>query len=427
MSNATAIPTAPDEATGARAEIRRMAVLFGVVYFAEGICQVILLLRQPLNYFFRQSLNYPADRIAAFFAVVTIPWMVKPLYGLLSDFVPVAGYRRKSYLLGMNLLAAAAFVWAFGLRDPGALLAAMMLTGVGVAASDVVVDALMVESGQRTGRVKLFQGVQWTCVSLATIVSALLGGYLCQRFAPDRAYRAAALIAASVAAVVAVLAWFLVREPKSRLDLPQLKATARGVRSAFTSVRLWLVMLYLLLAHFNPGMVTPLYLHLTERMGFSQAAYGRLDAVASAGYVAGAFVFTVFVARRLSTRGGIAFGLLAFSAGTLAYLGLRGPKTAVLASFCYGVGYMLNNLALLSLAAEACPERAEGFTFAAMMSVLNVAMQGADVAGSWLYEHATHKTFWPLPVISAGITLVAVALLPLLSKPAHAPDRYDGG
>ena len=405
-----------DDPSAARAEVRRLATLFGIVYFAQGICQVVLLLNQPIKYYLRQHLNYGADDIAAFMAFVMIPWMIKPAYGLLSDFVPIAGYRRKSYLLIMNLLAAGAFCWAAGVHSVPMLTAAIFLTAVGVACSDVVVDALMVESGQRTGRVKLFQGVQWTCISVAGTLSALAGGYLCQVYAPDRAFRVAAVICAGVAATVAVVAWLLVREPKARLDAEQLKSTARGVAGAFTSGRLWLLLLYMMLAHFNPGLVTPLYLHQTETLGFSELTFGRLEGVASVGYFVGAATFTLVVARRFSTRGSLVVGLLAISLGALSFLIMRDIPTATVASFCYGVGYMLSALALLSLAAEACPRRAEGFTFAAIMSVMNIAMQAADYTGSYLYEKVLNKSYWPLPVLSAAVTLVAVALVPLLPR-----------
>jgi MFS family permease len=350
--------------------------------------------------------------------------MIKPLYGLLSDFVPLGGYRRKSYLLLMNLVAAGAFCWTFGVRSPGMLMAALFAPGVGVACSDVVTDGLMVETGQRTGRVKLFQGVQWTCVSLASIAAALAGGYLCQVLPADRALPVAALIAAGTAAAVAVIAWLLVREPKAPLDLPQLKATAAGVAAAFTSVRLWLVLLYLALTQFNPGMETPLYVHLTATMGMSEAFYGQYSAFAAGGFAAGALLFTLVVAPRFSTRTCIVIGLVVFAVAMLAYAPLlrdHGPTVKVL-GVGYGIGYMMSNLALLSLAAENCPRRAEGFTFAAMMSVLNFANQGADWVGGRAYETILHKQFWPLPVASAAITLLAAALVPLLPRGNDARD-----
>jgi predicted MFS family arabinose efflux permease len=403
------------------AEIRRLAILFGAVYLAEGICQVVLLLQQPLNNYLRKSLFYSTDQIAAFKYFVMMPWMIKPVYGLLSDFVPILGYRRKTYLLGMNLLAAGAFCWAWGLTSPGVLRTALLLTALGVACSDVVIDGLMVESGQRTGRVKLFQGVQWTCISVATIASAYIGGQLTEHMSPPAALRAALVICASVAGSIAILSWILVREPKSRLNLAQLRLTSRGVAMAFRSWKLWLVLAFLMLAHFNPGMETPLYIHQTESLKFSEADYGKLNAITAIGYATGALLFTVVIAPRFSTRGSIVIGLSAISVGALMYLFMRDLPTARIASFAYGVGYMLSAVSLLSLAAEACPKRAEGFTFAAMMSVMNIAMQGADYIGSVLYERVTHKQFWPLPLISAGVTLIAIPLLALLPKQV-SPD-----
>lgn len=35
-----------------------------------------------------------------------LPWVIKPIYGLLSDAVPLFGYHRFSYILVLNLLGA---------------------------------------------------------------------------------------------------------------------------------------------------------------------------------------------------------------------------------------------------------------------------------------------------------------------------------
>src|SRR2546425_6615109 len=47
-----------------------------------------------------------AGQVADFFLISTVPWLVKPLYGLISDFVPLFGRRRKSYFLMTSGLAA---------------------------------------------------------------------------------------------------------------------------------------------------------------------------------------------------------------------------------------------------------------------------------------------------------------------------------
>lgn len=36
--------------------------------------------------------------------IKTLPWIIKPVYGILSDAVPLLGYHRRSYLILFGLL-----------------------------------------------------------------------------------------------------------------------------------------------------------------------------------------------------------------------------------------------------------------------------------------------------------------------------------
>ena len=111
-------------------------------------------------------------------------------------------------------------------------------------------------------------------------------------------------------------------------------------------------------------------------------------------------------------------------ATTLAYLALSGPISAVAVYFAAGIANMLATIATLTLAAEACPEGAEGFGFAALMSVINLATPLADTAGSALYEHVFAAQLAPLIVVSAGFTALAWPLLRLMPR---LPLRQSAG
>src|SRR5918993_4447557 len=92
-------------------EARRLALLFGVVYFAQGMWY---LPNQTITMIFKDT-GLSAGQVANFFVVSTTPWLLKPVYGLLSDFVPVFGRRRKGYfILASGLAALAGFGVAFG-------------------------------------------------------------------------------------------------------------------------------------------------------------------------------------------------------------------------------------------------------------------------------------------------------------------------
>src|SRR5438094_8049693 len=126
-------------------ETHRLMIYFGLVYFAQGIGQAGALISQPLM-FYLKSLELTTDQVAGLLAVLTVPWIIKPAYGLLSDFIPLFGYRRKSYLVLMNGLAAGGFLWLTDLTAPNMVVVALFLPAVGMTASDLRVDALVVQN-----------------------------------------------------------------------------------------------------------------------------------------------------------------------------------------------------------------------------------------------------------------------------------------
>jgi len=94
-----------------------------------------------------------AGQLAAFNWSITIPWFIKPVYGLLSDFVPLFGTRRRSYFLIMSSMAAlSALTVSLMPTAPYAALATVItLLWLGVGFTDVLTDALMVENGSPSG------------------------------------------------------------------------------------------------------------------------------------------------------------------------------------------------------------------------------------------------------------------------------------
>jgi len=395
---------------------RRLLAYFGLVYFCQGVTAYSALLNQPLRNYLKNQLQYDAERTSAFIFVAAMPWTLKPLYGLLSDFIPLLGYRRRSYLLLFTLVTAVTFLWMSGVREPRALLLAMFLVGVGVAAADVIVDALMVETGAATGKVRTFQGVQWICVSTASMLSALLAGWIIAGRTPGAALGLAALIASAMPLIIASFTFWAVKEQKTRLNLAQMKATAGGLLAALTSLRLWGVLIFLSLLAANPALITPMYYHLTNKVGLPAEFMPRTDMAASFGYVIGAAFFLFFLTGRVSMRTSLVVGILTAAVTMTPFFFVTGKTSAIVANIIYGTGYMIGNLAMLSLAAQACPKRAEGFVFAAMMAVLNLANNYSDLWGSALYEGRFARNITPLLWISIGLTLVTLPFVPLVTR-----------
>jgi hypothetical protein len=235
---------------------RRLVFLFGLAYFAQGLGQAGGLISQPLNYYLKQGLGLSATQVSEYLAILTLPWVIKPLYGLVSDFIPLFGYRRRTWLLLVNVIAALGFLWLSGLLEAGTIVTALTLTAFGTAASDVIIDALMVENGERTGLTARFLGVQWFWFRVAAILTALTGGYLAATFQPASALHAAATITMLAPIAVVVAAYVIVREDRAEMSLSQLRETAQSMLAALRSPGLRIAAAFLALWCFSPAFGT---------------------------------------------------------------------------------------------------------------------------------------------------------------------------
>jgi hypothetical protein len=109
------------------------------------------------------------------------------------------------------------------------------------------------------------------------------------------------------------------------------------------------------------------------------------------------------------------------SAGSFLLLGSE--LSAAIVNFANGLAMMIATIASLTVAAQYCPRRAEGFAFAGLMSVSNLADIFSINTGAFLYERVFHSHLAPLIIVSAATTAIAAVLVPLLdlrSNPAQA-------
>src|SRR6266478_6536889 len=174
----------------------------------------------------------------------------------------------------------------------------------------------------------------------------------CRRARPLHA--AAGIIAVAPLAIV-FAAWFLISEPKRRIDLPEMKKTFASLLAAFTLRDLWLIAGFLFLYYLSPGLGTPLYYHMTDDLKFSQEYIGILGSISSAGWIAGALLYRRFL-KRITARALLNLSILFGTLTTAAFLLLLDEATAAVVNFCSGIAGMIAFVATLTLAADYCPQ-----------------------------------------------------------------------
>jgi MFS family permease len=396
-------------------------LFFALVYVVEGIGQSDGLISQPLNYYLKQVYQWTPVQITAFLTVLNLPWFFKPLYGIVSDFVPLFGSRRKSYLLLANALAAAAYFSMVGAAAPNTLLVLLLLAVYGMAIASTMAGAVLVENGQRFHASSTFVNQQWLWFEIAAIGVSFLGGALVQWLSPIGAVHAAALIAAVPPLLVIFATLILIEEDRSAISVAGLKQSFEGLTSALGMRRLWVLSLFLFFYYFSPGIDTPLYFYMTDHLKFSQAFIGGLNSIGACGWIVAAAFYGLFL-RDLHARTLLNLTIFLGVLATLAFLLMTDPVTAAFAQFVYGGASMMTAVATLGLAADLCPKHSEGFVYAAMIAVTNIAGAAADNVGSFLYEHAFDNELYPLILVAAGFTAVNFALVPFLRLGDEQPE-----
>ncbi|KAL8159414.1 hypothetical protein V2J09_000951 [Rumex salicifolius] len=133
-----------------------------MVYFVQG---VLGLSRLSVSFYFKDDLHLDPEETAIITGFASFPWLVKPLYGFISDSIPLFGYRRRSYLFLSGLLGA--FSWS--------LMATFVDSTYSAAFYSMVVERARGESQSMSGSL---QSLCWGFSAVGGIVSSYFSGSL---------------------------------------------------------------------------------------------------------------------------------------------------------------------------------------------------------------------------------------------------------
>lgn len=402
----------------------RLALLFGLIYFVQGIGDPTEgLVAQPTRSLLREW-GIGADAIAGFMLIIGLPWYLKPLLGLLTDFVPIFGSRRRSYLLLATLMAGVGLLFAGSLElspgSTGALMLVLLVPATCIALSDVVADALMVENGQALGLTGRLQSVQWGSLYAAGMLTGFIGGLL-----SGHGLQQLGFVIAGVFSLLSFLfAWrVLAREPKEGPLHDQGRRTMRLTLAAIRHGYVVPIALFLFLLNFNPFSADVLYVYLTGPLQLGDSLVGVSYSAGSAGSIAGCVAYGL-LAPRLGVRSIVHLSLAAMIMTSLSYIALGGAASALVIASITGFAWMTSTLAQLDLAARYCPAASAGTIFATLMGLSNLSLALASRLGgswyeSWTMRLGADRAFDSLVLIGTACTAacwLAILILPRRGK-----------
>jgi hypothetical protein len=77
------------------ANIERNYLVIILVALSQGVTGLSDL---ALSYLYKDDLQLQPSDVSRINSLAFIPWIIKPIYGFISDSFPIFGYRRKPYL-----------------------------------------------------------------------------------------------------------------------------------------------------------------------------------------------------------------------------------------------------------------------------------------------------------------------------------------
>ncbi|CAL1353072.1 unnamed protein product [Linum trigynum] len=168
--------------------------------------------RVVTDYYWKDVQKLQPSTVQIYMGFYYIPWVMKPLWGLLTDVFPVGGYRRRPYFVAAGVLgsASALAVALVGELPVAAALTCLVGVTAGMAIADVTIDACIAKSSiEIKGLAADMQSLCGFCSSVGALIGFSTSGLFVHRLGPQLAL----VLLAMPPALVAVLG-FVIYEVK---------------------------------------------------------------------------------------------------------------------------------------------------------------------------------------------------------------------
>ncbi len=352
-----------------------------VVYAVQGILGIS---RLAVSFFLKDDLGLSPAEVAALTGIAALPWAIKPVFGFISDGLPIFGYKRRPYLVLSGLLGVSAWLGlANFVHSSATATLAIVMTSLSVAFSDVIVDSLIVERARSESLSKSgsLQSLCWAASALGGLLTAYFSGVLLEHFTTRTVF----MFTAVFPLIVSAMAWLIAEEPvvqDAGAGKVLVKAQMQELWQAMQQKVIWLPTLFLFLWQCTPTAESAFFYFSTNELGFTPEFLGRVRLVTSLAALVGVWLFQRFLKtipfRQIFAWTTILSSLLGLTTLLLVThtnrdLGIDDHWFALGDSLILTVMGQLTFMPVLVLAARLCPPGIEATLFATLMSVLNLS------------------------------------------------------
>ncbi|GAB4836800.1 hypothetical protein Ancab_001713 [Ancistrocladus abbreviatus] len=389
------------------------------------------------EYYMKDVQKVQPSEAQFYLGITSISWMVKPIWGLLTDVVPIFGFRRRPYFMIAGVVGVVPMLFLSMHKGLHIFLAVLSLIAgnAGVAIADVTVDACVAENSNK--HQSLAADMQSLCAlssSLGALIGFSLSGILVHLIGPTGVYGLLTIPAALV-----FLVGILLDEARTpSFSCAQVSRKFHDASGAmWTTLKLpdvWRPCLYMYLSlalsvNIHEG---TFYWYTRAETGphFSQEFVGYKYSIGSIGSLIGAILYqytlkdyhfrdVCFWTQLLYGLSGM-LDLMQVQRWNLK-LGISDYIFAVVDECIHLMIGRLRWMPLLVLSSKLCPPGIEGTFFALLMSIDNIGILTAAWGGGLLMHvlNITRTKFhnlWIAILIRNILRILTVGLLFLVPR-----------
>ncbi|MED6142832.1 hypothetical protein PIB30_001032 [Stylosanthes scabra] len=371
--------------------------VFGVVV-VYGISQGVggSLAGVGTKYYMKDVQKVQPSEAQVYAGITSIPWIVKPLWGLLTDVIPIFGYRRRPYFVFAGFLGVIAMLLLSLHENLHLVLALLSLTAgsAGAAIADVTIDACVAQNS--IAHPSLAADMQSLC-AFSSSVGALLGfsisGIFVHLLGPMGVFGLM-----TIPSGLLILLGFLLDEPymhdfSYRQVNQKFIDAGKAMWTTLKSESVWRPCLYMYLSlALSLNILEGMFYWYTDSKGgpsFSEESVGFILSISSMGSLLGAILYQYalkdYAFRDVLFWTQLLYGLSGMLDLVLVlrwnlHFGIPDYLFVVIVESVAQMTSRLKWMPMLVLSSKLCPSGIEGTFFALLMSIDNVGF----LSSSWV-------------------------------------------
>jgi folate/biopterin transporter len=384
-----------------------------LIAFHQGVSYISQL---AIQYFFKDELHVEPHQLASINSIIHIPWAIKPILGLLTDFVPICGYRRKIYIILCGIINLLAWIFmSFYAQTTVMATAMMILVNFSLSYSTVIGEAVVVEISKLEKNDKDSKAKDYVSMFfLARTVGEIFSAYFKGLFVDIMPLRHIFMITIFCPILLIIAGFILHEEPLRKASQPaeaiqdeenaQLVAQPHEVKDSttfgdfldfFLQRFILIPILFIIIFKATPNYHDSFFYFITNDLKLSATDLGKISFCSTIAILIAILVYKAFL-KKCNFKAMIILGtLVSFAMTVLALIlvlrinihyGISDFWLLLLTnSFLSLIGELVL-LPILSLAAVLCPKNLEGTVYSVFMSTLNFGGILSNINGAILMK-----------------------------------------